>query len=171
MFATENSSPLKFREPSSKYSLGIDYIINENFILGASFERGNFFSLKFVYKNNPKQTLKKYEYQKPEINKSDNKYTKLIKNLEKNGIGVNKITETTRSIGLDLTQFVHPDLKLVEQIISQATTEAGINKNVKKDLKIANLTAVTEIDDSFNRNAQTIYQRDEVKMFFNCNQN
>ncbi len=165
-FATENSTPLKFKEPSSKYSLGIDYIINDNFTVGASFERGNFFSLKFVYKNNPKQTLKKYEYQKPEINKSDNKYTKLIKNLEKNGIGVNKITETTRSIGLDLTQFVHPDLKLVEQIISQATTEAGINKNVKKDLKIANLTAVTEIDDSFNRNAQTIYQRDEVKNVF-----
>ena len=41
--------------------------------------------------------------------------TKLIKNLEGNGIGVNKITEGTRSIGLDLTQFVHRDIKLLKK--------------------------------------------------------
>ena len=40
----------------------------------------------------------------------DTKYTKLVKNLEKNGIGVNKITESSKSIGLDLTQFIYSDI-------------------------------------------------------------
>ena len=68
-------------------------------------------------------------------NISTNKYNKLINNLENNGIGVNKITETSRTIGLELTQFIHSDIRLVEQIISQASRDAGINKNIKKDTK------------------------------------
>ena len=43
------------------------------------------------------------------------------------------------SIGLELTQFIHPDLQLVEEIIQQATKDAGINKDIKKILKIADL--------------------------------
>ena len=79
--------------PESDFSLGLDYVINENFSLGASFERGNYFSLRFIYRNNPKRSIKKYEYRNAEFDESDDKYTKLIKNLEENGIGVNKITE------------------------------------------------------------------------------
>ena len=91
--------------------------------------------MKFVYKNNPKKTIKKFEYKEAESEEDDNKYTKLIKNLEGNGIGVNKITEGTRSIGLDLTQFVHRDIRVIEEIIEQASSDAGINKNIKKDLR------------------------------------
>ena len=91
--------------------------------------------MKFVYKNNPKST-KKYEYQLPEVDENDNKYTKLIKNLEDNGIGVKKISETSRSIGLELTQFIHPDLDIVEEIIAQSASDAGIKKAIKKDLRI-----------------------------------
>ena len=123
-----------------------------------AFERGGFFSLKFVYKNDPK-SIKEYEYKEPEINENDDKYSRLIKNLEDNGIGVEKITETSRSIGLELTQFIHPDLNIVEEIISEATKNSGINKTIKKDIEIANLKAVSEIDDSFKRNARTIYER------------
>ena len=145
------------------YSLGLDYSINSNFTLGVSYERGGYSSLRFTYKNNPKKTLKKYEYKKAEISENEDKYTTLIKNLEENGIGVNKITETTSSIGLELTQFIHPDLKLVEQIISQASRDAGIKKNIKKDLKIADLTAVSEIEDDFKRRANTIYERQSYR--------
>ena len=91
--------------------------------------------MRFIYKNNPKSSIKKYEYKEPEINQDDDKYSKTRKNLEKNGIGVNKITETSKSIGLELTQFIHPNLRVVEQIIAEATRNAGINKNVKKDIK------------------------------------
>ncbi len=150
---------MPYENRESEFSFGFDYLINENFTLGGSFERGGYTSVRFVYKNNPKKTIKKYKYEKSEFNENDNKYTKLIKNLEENGIGVNKISETTRSIGLELTQFIHPDLKIVEQIISQATKDAGINKNIKKEIKIADLKAISDIDESFEKNSKVIYER------------
>ena len=156
---------LVYEDPESDLSLGIDYMINDSFNLGISFERGNFFSFRLVYKNNPKSSTKKYEYQEPTLTGDDNKYTKLIKNLEKNGIGVNKIFESSRSIGIELTQFIHTDIKLIENIITEATDKSGIDKNVKKDIKIANLDAVTEINESFKREAKTVYQRKSVKKF------
>jgi hypothetical protein len=172
-FAINNKTLLKFekdttlvenvlwhRERESNYSFGIDYSINSNFTLSVSQERGGLSSLRLVYKNNPKKSIKRYDYKKAETNPGDNKYTKLIKNLEENGIGVNKISETTRSLGLELTQFIHPDLRLVEEIINQASIDAGINKNIKKDIKIADLTAVSEIDGVFEKNSNIIYERE-----------
>ena len=155
---------IQYDEKESEFSIGVDYSVNNNFTVGASFERGNYLSLRFVYRNNPKKFLKKYEYQSPKTG-DDDKYTKLIKNLEENGIGVDKISETSKSIGLELTQFVHPDLRLIEQIIDQASINSGINKNIKKDIKIADLRGVSEIDDSFRRNAKTIYERKTSRLF------
>ena len=84
------------------------------------------FLLRFVYKNNPKRSLEKYTFKKANTNEDDDKYLKLVKNLEENGIGVNKISETSRSIGIELTQFIHPDIRVVEQIIAESSREAGI---------------------------------------------
>ena len=157
---------ITYDQKESDFSYGFDYLINDSFSIGASFERGNYVSLRFVYRNNPKRTIKKYEYVKPDnVETNDNKYTRLIKNLEENGIGVNKISESSKSIGLELTQFVHPDLRIVEQIISEASRNAGIKKNIKKDIKIAELKAVSEIDDVFTRNAKTIYERNTKRRF------
>ena len=164
--ARDNSMPLVYEEKNSRFSYGLEYLYNDNLSLGLSYERGNFLSLKFVYKNSPKRSLKRYEYEKAEIDdEKDSSYTKLIKNLEKNGIGVNRITETPRSIGLELTQFIHPDIRLVEEIIAQSSKDAGITKNVKKDIKIADLKAVSEIDRNFEKNAQLIYERDSYRSF------
>ena len=155
----ETSGAVPYPERESDISVGIDYAINKNFTLGISHERGGYSSLKFVYKNNPKRSFKKYEYKKAEITSDDDKYSKLIKNLEENGIGVTKISETSRSLGLELTQFIHPDFNLVKEIITQASKDAGINKNIKTDIKIADLKAVSEIDEVFERNANIIYER------------
>lgn len=150
----------------SNYSIGFKYQISTQFTVGASFERGSYASIRFAYKNNPKDSLKKYEYQSPtNIKNDDDKYTKLIKNLEENGIGVNKITETSRAIGIELTQFIHPDIRLVEEIIKESSRDAGINKEIKKDIKIADLNAVSEIDEPFKINAKTIYERDKRSIF------
>ncbi|MDA7695803.1 YjbH domain-containing protein [Gammaproteobacteria bacterium] len=162
---TRTNETILYEDRKSDFSYGLDYLINDNFVLGASFERGNYLSFRFTYKNNPKKTIKKYEYKSSEKNNGDNKYNKLIDNLENNGIGVNKITETSRTIGLELTQFIHSDIRLVEQIISEATRDSGINKNIKKDLKIANLKAVSEIDEDFERSSKIIYERDKTRSF------
>lgn len=161
---TTNSN-INYEDPSSNFSFGLDYLINNNFSIGISHERGTHTSLKFIYKNNPKLAVKKYQYKQASVNNNDNKYTKLIKNLEENGIGVNKISENARSIGLELTQFVHPDIKLIEEIIDSSAGDAGIKKNIKKDIKIADLTAVSEIDSSFEKDAELIYEREKTRNF------
>ncbi|MDB4661737.1 YjbH domain-containing protein [Gammaproteobacteria bacterium] len=159
---------MPYPDKENQYSYGLNYKINNNFNIGLSHERGSYFSLRFNYKNNPKVSRKKYEYKAAETNVNDNSYTKLIKNLEENGLGVNKITETSRSLGLELTQFIHSDIALVEQIIKEAGRESGINKNIIKDIKIADLDAVNEIDESFERRSKTIYER-EAKKTLNTN--
>lgn len=156
---------LVYDERKSNYSLGLDYSINNNFTVGASYERGNYFSIKFIYKNNPKKTFKKYQYQEAEIDNNDTKYDKLIKNLQNNGIGVNKISESAKVVGLDLTQFIHQDIRVIEEIISEASADAGIDKNIKKNLKIASLDAYSEIDQNFERNSRLIYQREPTRKF------
>lgn len=154
-----------YEKSNSKYSYGFDYRINKNFSIGISNERNSYFSLKFVYKNDPKSSVKKYEYKKAEVDDGDDKYSRLIKNLEENGIGINKISETASSIGLELTQFVHPNLGIIEEIISSSARDAGINKNIRKDIKIANLKAFSEIDDAFKEKSELIYERKKTRGF------
>jgi len=150
---------VKFRVPKSDFSFGVDYLINDRFSIGVSYERGDYASFKFIYKNDPVSTYKKSEYARGEVRRGDNKYTQLINNLEENGIGVKKLTRGANSIGLQLTQVIHPNLKVVEEIIAQSARDAGITEDIKKDIEIANLLAVSEIDDEYRINSQTIYER------------
>ena len=148
-----------FRIPKEDFSFGVDYLITDNFSIGVSYERGDYASFKFVYKNDPVMTYQKSEYARGDLRRGDNKYTQLINNLEENGIGVKKLSENANSIGLQLTQVIHPNLRVVEEIINQSARDAGITKEIKKDIEIANLLAVSELDDAYNRTAQTIYER------------
>jgi hypothetical protein len=159
-----------YEKAKSDYSFGIDYAFNDNFTIGIANERNNYISAKFVYKNNPKESIKKYQYKQSEtIKPQDDKYRKLIKNIENNGIGVNKIVETSDSIGLELTQFTHPSIEIIEEIIASAKMDAGINKNIKKDLRIANLQAVSELDDELLKNSTLIYERKKSRNFYTKN--
>ena len=159
-----------YERAESDYSLSIDYALNDNFTIGIANERNNYISAKFVYKNNPKESIKKYQYKQSEtIKPQDNKYRKLIKNIENNGIGVNKIVETSDSIGLELTQFTHPSIEIIEEIIAFAKMDAGINKTIKKDLRIANLKAVSELDDESLKNSTLIYERKKSRNFYTKN--
>ena len=148
-----------FMIPKEDFSFGADYSINDNFSIGFSIERGDYASFKFVYKNDPVKTYQKSEYARGSLRRGDNQYTQLINNLEENGIGVKKLSENANSIGLQLTQVIHPNLRVVEEIINQSARDAGITKEIKKDIEIANLLAVSELDDAYNRTAQTIYER------------
>ena len=148
-----------FRIPENDFSFGADYLITDRFSIGISYERGDYASFKFVYKNNPVQTFQKSEYARGDRREGDSKYTQLINNLEENGIGVKKLTRSAGSIGLQLTQNIHPNLRVVEEIIAQSARDAGITEDIKKDIEIANLLAVSEIDEAYRINSQTIYER------------
>ena len=158
---------LLYPERESDYTFGLKYSITDNFTIGLSHERGSYSSFTFTYKNSPARSFKKYEYKQAEVAPDDNKYEQLINNLQNNDIGVRKVTETSRSIGLDLTQFIHSDIRLIEDIVSKAARDAGITKEIKTDLNVAGLKAVTEIDEDFQKDAKIIYERDLEKRFFN----
>ena len=149
--------------PKRNYSIGFDYNFNKNLSFGIANERGNYTSLRFIYKNNSKKYKKPYQYKKGNIKKEDNKYKKLIKNIEANGVGVNKIIETSDEIGIELTQFSHPNLDIIEEIVKSATFDSGIEKPIKKDLRISNLKALSEYDADFERNSTLIYQRSKIR--------
>lgn len=157
---------IKYEIPKSSYTYGFDFSFNENFTFGIYNERGNYISAKFIYKNNPNNSRKPYKYKKQDFDSEDTKYTKLIRNLENNGIGVTRIIETTDSIGLQLTQFAHPNINIIEEIIASASYDAGINKEIKKDIRIADLKAVSEFNNSYIDESTLIYERKKNKAFF-----
>ena len=157
-----------YEKAKSNYSFGIDYSLSKNFTIGIANERDSYLSLRFIYKNNPKASMPRYEYKESNHNKRDSKYVKLIRNLNENGIGVNKIFENSNQIGIQMSQFTHPNLDVIDEIIRKASIDAGIQKPVKKDLRIVNLKAKTEYDETFQKNANLIYQK-QAKKKFNSN--
>jgi len=161
---TDNKG-IEYEIPENQYSFAIDFLTKKNFNLGIAYERGSTFSLRFSYKNDPKVSRKKYEYKSADTKQELDKYSKLRKNLEKNGIGVNKILESSSSIGLELTQFIHPNFEIIEEIILSASTDAGIDKDIKTELRIADLKVISEIDDDFNSDSRLIYERKKTSNF------
>ena len=164
-FTPLNPENSKLRDSESSISFGADFQINENFSIGLAKERGDYISLKFIYKSYPKKSKRTYRYKSAEIKGDSSKYKKLRSNLENNGIGVNKIIETADAIGVELTQFSHKNLNVIEEIISSAKIDSGIKKDIKKDLRIADLQALSEYDDSFEKKANLIYERKRVSRF------
>ena len=154
-----------FENSNSDFNLGLNFSIKNNFDLSLSLERGNYFSLGFSYKS-PKVQRPSYKYKRAEYSDNDTKYKKFIRNLNKNGIGVNEIFENSEQIGVQLTQFTHPNLNIIDEIIKRASYDAGLEKPIKKDLRIADLEVITEYDEEFVNNANLIYQRKASKNFF-----
>jgi hypothetical protein len=162
----------KINYPDSKneFSYGFDYSINNNLTIGFASERGSYNSITFTYKDNPLQKANSYRYKKATTYKEDNKYTKLIKNLNSNGLEVNKILETPDFLALEITQFAHPNLDIIEEIISFASYDADIDKVIKKELKVANLSGLKEYNSESVQNAKLIYER-PTSQRFNTNTN
>ncbi len=164
--STVTPGEVGYKVREKDYSIGLEYNITENLVVGISSERGSYTSLKFIYKNNPTVTKPKYKYKKSNEVFGPDKLTKLIKNIQNNGIGVNKIFETENAIGIELTQFTHPNLNIIEEIIYSASSDAGVTKEIKKDLRIADLKVVNEFDKEFINAASLVYERKAGKKFF-----
>tara|TARA_A100001234_G_scaffold219643_1_gene230877 strand:+ start:2600 stop:4552 length:1953 start_codon:yes stop_codon:yes gene_type:complete len=167
---TVTPGDIGYSEPKHNLSVGLDFNITPNFTIGISNERGNFSSIRFNFKNYSKASKPRYEYKKSEHKKDDDKYVKLIRSLNENGIGVNKIIESTNAIGIQMSQFTHPNLDIIDEIIRKSSYEAGIKKPIKKDLRIADLKANSEYDQTFVKNSKLIYER-QTKNRFNSKTN
>ena len=154
-----------FKEATQDFSFGFDFNLTKNFTIGISNERGNSTSIRFIYKNNPKISKPRYEYKDSNHKETDSSYVRFIRNLSENGIGVNKILEGSDQLGVQISQFRHPNLDVIDEIIKRASYDAGLDMPVKANLTIADLKARTEFDESFEQNSKLIYQRQAKKKF------
>ena len=160
---TVTPGKIGYKEAENDFSFGLDFNFSKNFTIGVSTERGNSASIRFSYRNDSKQSKPRYKYKESSHRETDSNYIKFIRNLNENGIGVNKIYESADQIGVQLSQFTHPNLDVIDEIIRRASYDAGFVKPVKKDLRIADLKAITEYDEAFERNGKLIYQRQAKK--------
>ena len=55
----------------------------------------------------------------------------------------------------------------MEEIINQSARDAGITKEIKKDIEIANLLAVSELDDAYNRTPKQYMRKTGRKVVTN----
>tara|TARA_B100002019_G_C21258255_1_gene595196 strand:+ start:320 stop:2281 length:1962 start_codon:yes stop_codon:yes gene_type:complete len=162
---TKTPGKVGFEIPASDISFGLKFKVSKDFTIGLSSERGNYTSFNFTYKNNPQANKIRKNYKKSKYLKSDDKYQKFVKNMKRNGIGVNKIIEKETQIGVELTQHKYTNLESIEEIIMQSSQDAGIEKEVKKDLRIASLKAFTELGDGFEEDSKIIYERKQNMNF------
>ena len=154
-----------YKEAKQDFSFGFDFNLTKNFTICISNERGNSTSIRFIYKNNPKISKPRYEYKDSNHKETDSSYVRFIRNLSENGIGVNKILEGSDQLGVQISQFRHPNLDVIDEIIKRASYDSGLDMPVKANLTIADLKARTEFDESFEQNSKSIYQRQAKKKF------
>ena len=161
--STLTPGKIGYEESSQDLSIGVDFNITENFVLSIATERGNSSTLRFSYKSDPKVSKPPHQFRESKHKETDSSYVKFIRNLNENGIGVNKIIEGSEQIGVQVSQFTHPNLDIIDEIIRRASYDAGINKPLKTDFRIANLKARTEYDEVFEKNSKIIYQKQNKK--------
>ena len=167
---TKIDALIDYEIPSKRESMAIEYQFNKNFTIGLAKERDNFFSIKFIYKQDSSISNSSYKYKKVAKKAGDSNFNHLIDSIEANGVGVNRILETADSIGIELTQFTHPNLDIIEEILYSAKKDAGINKDIKYEARIADLQAYSDFDEDYIANSKLIYERKREKSF-NTNSN
>ncbi len=159
---TRTSGKINYDQAKYPISVGFEYSLNKNINLGISFERGNTFSFKFTYKNNNK-SKPTYKYKKVERKENKDEYDQFIYSLRANGIGVNKIIEGNEKIGLEITQFEHPSLSIIDDIIKNAKQDSKIEKDILTNYKIAELTAIENFSEESIDNPKIIYERKKTR--------
>lgn len=157
-----------FEESKNNFSFGLDYKFDDNFTVGISNERNTHFSIRFSYKLQGESQEKRPSYRQVKSSTED-QFVNLRRNLSANGIGVNKILETPSEIGLELTQYKYGNLDTIEEIITTASIDAGVEKPIKKELRIADLNSYTEFGDDFREDAEIIYERSKRSGFSSNN--
>ena len=167
---TKTDGLIEYDIPKSDFSYGIDYKISRNFSIGVFSERNNFFSLKFVYKNSPMKDNPRYRYKRSTKEHSSNKYVNLRRNLENNGIGVNKIFKNQDIVALEITQFSHTNINTINQIIDTAKKVSNIDEEIIANYKIVDLEAVKNFDENRFSNDEIVFSRNKKSRLNSSNQ-
>ena len=138
-------TPGKVKYPKAKTNLnfGIDFNLFNNWYAGIAFERGNYVSGKFFYKEkfNKKKYSKKYIKQ---LKGKLNKYDHLEKILNLNNIGISSSVTKNNKTYIDITQNAHISFQQTKKILERAINDSGFEDKevIVRKYKIAGLEVI-----------------------------
>ncbi len=167
--STNIPNRLGFPERSSEYNLGLEYIGAENFVISFNFERGDYFGLKFAWKDNSLDHRSKIYKNNDPYEKAP--YQKLRSLLDFNEIEVQKISESEDSLILDLYEYnSYSDSADLDSVIKKAIDDSDIGheevviKYSVKGLNAKKIESKSFIDIDENR-ADILYSREKESEF------
>ena len=162
---TKTDGLIDYDQTGSSFSYGIDYKISNNFSIGVFNERDSYYSLKFLYKSNPKKEINQYRFKRPKVRESSDKFEKFRMGLQNNGIGVNKIYKSEDLVGIEVTQFAHPNLETIDQIINKAKEFSDLDEEILINYRIVDLKADQNFDENIFDENNLIYKRSKKRRF------
>ncbi|MAZ06860.1 MAG: hypothetical protein CMM99_00065, partial [Rickettsiales bacterium] len=147
----------------SNYSSSVEYIANNNFTFGVSYERGDYFGFKFSLKDNSSKYISK-PYKARESNSSD-PYENLRLILNKNSIGVNIIEKTENIVNLEVNEYSYSNLENLNSNIHQAIIDSGLDQ---EEIIISYKTAGLDVKNKkskSNQQSENIYVKKHKPSF------
>ena len=166
---TLTTGQIDYAEPQSRLSYGLDYRFSDNFVLGISRERDNYFALRFQYKQDTKKQKPRHKYSEVIVNPKVSKYEKLTRNLRNNGLSVNKVIKKDDKLAIELSQYSHSNLDEIENIIFEAKKSSGVDEEILTNYKIADLTAIQNFNESFEKEGLMIFKKEPRRRFTSSN--
>ena len=167
--STNIPNRLGFPERSSEYNLGLEYIGAENFVISFNFERGDYFGLKFSWKDNSLDHRSKIYKNNDPYEKAP--YQRLRSLLDFNEIEVQKISESEDSLILDLYEYnSYSDSADLDSVIKKAIDDSDIGheevviKYSVKGLNAKKIESKSFINIDENR-ADMLYSREKESKF------
>ena len=168
--SSDFSNKLGFKEYPSHHSIGIEYIAHDNFTAAISFERGDYFGLKFSWKGNSSAyTSKPYRNNNPY---EDTPYGRLRSLLDFNEIEVQKISKSENTLILNVKEFnSYSNLDDIKHNMKKAITDSGIDsEEVIVSYEIKGLRANEYKIETFGNfdttNTKTLYEREKKSKFY-----
>tara|TARA_B100000963_G_scaffold361835_1_gene400147 strand:+ start:15959 stop:17881 length:1923 start_codon:yes stop_codon:yes gene_type:complete len=128
-----------YEESRKNISYSLNYKLSNNLSIGATHERGNYFGIRFNYKDTKKKT--KNNFKKPK-KKSADSYRNLINILRENNIGVSSVSKNEEKLILNLTQYKYSNFKEVEDIVNKSINYSDIEEEVVTSYKVAGLKVI-----------------------------
>ncbi len=163
-----------FPERSSDYSLGFEYIRNDNFTVAMNYERNDYLGFKFVWKgNSAKHSTRPYINNQPYERESHEKLRSL---LDFNEIEVKKIGKLDDTLILDVREYnSYTDITYINSNIDRAISDSDIfYEEILVSYSINGLDAKQTSSKSFttfeDSEIEILYlKEDKPKLFYSPN--
>jgi len=148
----------------SNYNFSVEYIRPKNSVISLSYERGDYFGLKLIFKDNSLNYVSN-KYKGFDKSPYKEKHNKLRGILIKNNIGVHSIKSYEQNLDLEISEYAYSSFENLKANINQAHIDAGLD--IEKTLikyKSGGLVGYSEIE-KIENNKISLYETDNFSGF------